>query len=87
MTLDEFAEFVRKVLALEADGFEGMTYADAFYLPMVEVMNYLRDNGFSCYVVSGSDRLIVRTFIEDAMDIPSDHVIGSDVVLEDHLWQ
>ena len=81
MTLDEYAGFVRKLLALDADGFEGMTYANAFYLPMAEVVEYLSDNGFNCYVVSGSDRFIVRTIMEDVIDIPSDHIIGSDIEL------
>ena len=81
MTLDEYADFITRVLVHEADGFEGMTYADAYYLPMAEVVEYLRDNGFKCYVVSGSDRFIVRTFMEGTMDIPSDNIIGSDTAL------
>ena len=82
MTLNEYADFVTRFLVREADGFEGMTYADAYYLPMVEVVDYLLDNGFKCYVVSGSDRFIVRAFIEGAFDIPSDNIIGSDTALE-----
>ena len=81
MTLPEYADFITRVLVQEADGFEGMTYADAYYLPMAEVVDYLRDNGFKCYVVSGSDRSIVRLFMEGAMDIPSDNIIGSDIAL------
>ena len=82
MTLVEYADFITKVLLLNADGFEGMTYAEAYYEPMAEVVDYLRDNGFKCYIVSGSDRFIVRTFIEGVIDIPSDCVIGSDTALE-----
>ena len=82
MTLPEYTDFVTRFLVHEADGFEGMTYADAYYLPMVEVVDYLRANGFRCYVVSGSDRFIVRAFIEGAFDIPADNIIGSDTALE-----
>ena len=82
MTLDEYADFITRFLLHEADGFEGMTYADAYYLPMVEVVEYLQDNGFKCFVVSGSDRFIVRTFIEGAFDIPYENIIGSDTALE-----
>ena len=82
MTLQEYADFITRFLVHEADGFEGMTYADAYYLPMVEVIDYLQDNGFKCYVVSGSDRFIVRTFIEGAFDIPAERIIGSDTALE-----
>ena len=82
MTLPEYADFITRFLVHEADGFEGMTYADAYYLPMAEVVDYLLDNGFKCYVVSGSDRFIVRTFVEGVFDIPSDNIIGSDTALE-----
>ena len=82
MTLHEYADFITRFLVHEADGFDGMTYADAYYLPMVEVIDYLQDNGFKCYVVSGSDRFIVRTFIEGAFDIPAERIIGSDTALE-----
>ena len=82
MTLDEYADFITRFLLKDADGFEGMTYAEAFYLPMVEVVEYLQENGFKCYVVSGSDRFIVRTVIEGILDISSENIIGSDTALE-----
>ncbi len=82
MTLTEFADFVTKQLVREADGFEGMTYANSFYTPMVEVVEYLQDNGFKVYVCSGSDRYLCRTFIEGVMDIPYEQIIGMDVDVE-----
>ena len=82
MTLQEFADFVTRQLVREADGFEGMTYAETFYVPMIEVVEYLQHNGFKCYVVSGSDRFICRTFVEGMLDIPYENIIGMDVQLE-----
>jgi len=82
MTLAEFSDFVTREIVREADGFEGMTYADSFYLPMVEVVEYLQDYGFKCYVCSGSDRFICRVFIEGMLDIPYENIIGMDVQLE-----
>ena len=82
MTLEEYADFITRVLLLEADGFEGMTYAEGYYQPMAEVVEYLQDNGFKCYVVSGTDRFIVRTFVEGVFDIPAEQIIGSDTALE-----
>ena len=82
MTLAEFSDFVTREIVREADGFEGMTYADSFYLPMVEVVEYLQDYGFKCYVCSGSDRFICRVFIEGMVDIPYEQIIGMDVQLE-----
>ena len=81
LTLNEFSDFVTRQIVREVDGFEGMTYADSFFLPMVEVVEYLQDNGFKCYVCSGSDRFICRVFIEGMLDIPYENIIGMDVQL------
>ncbi len=82
MSLFEFEDFVNQILLREADGFEGMTYGEAYYLPMAEVVEYLQDNGFTCYVCSGSDRFICRVFIEGMVDIPYENIIGMDVEME-----
>ena len=81
MTLNEFSDFVTEILLRDVDGFEGMTYGESFYLPMVEVIEYLQENDFKCYVCSGSDRFICRTFIEGMVDIPYENIIGMDVEL------
>ena len=81
MTLDEFSDFVNSNLVKDVDGFEGMTYAESFYLPMIQVIEYLQDNDFKVYVVSGSDRFICRTFVEGMIDIPYENIIGMDVAL------
>ena len=82
MTLTEFADFVTNCLVREADGFEGMTYANTFYLPMIEIVDYLQANDFKVFVCSGSDRFICRTYIEGVLDIPFEQIIGMDVALE-----
>ncbi|MCR4622439.1 MAG: haloacid dehalogenase-like hydrolase [Clostridiales bacterium] len=82
MNLNEFEDFVTQILLREADGFEGMTYGEAYYLPMVEVVEYLQKNGFTCYIVSGSDRFICRVYIEGMLDVPYENIIGMDVQLE-----
>ena len=82
MTLSEFADFVTNCLVRDADGFEGMTYANTFYLPMIEVVEYLQDNDFKVFICSGSDRFICRTFIEGILDIPYEQIIGMDVAVE-----
>ena len=82
MTLTEFASFVTSVLVRDADGFTGMTYGEEFYQPMVEVIDYLTENGFQVYIVSGSDRFICRTLFEGMVDVPDEHFIGMDVALE-----
>ena len=82
MSLAEFADFITNQLVRDVDGFEGMTYANTFYLPMIEVVEYLQENGFKVYVCSGSDRFLCRTFIEGVLDIPYEQIIGMDVDVE-----
>jgi len=80
MTLAEFDAYVKAYAQQPANGFSGMTYGQSFYKPMLEVFEYLKDNGFTYYVVSGSDRFICRALTE-AIGIPSNRVIGMDVKL------
>lgn len=82
MTLGQFADFVNSILARDVDGFEGMTYATAFYTPMLEVIDYLQENDFEVYVCSGSDRFICRNLLEGMIDIPYANIIGMDVGYE-----
>ena len=82
LTLKEFAAFVNECLIRDVDGFEGMTYATAFYQPMLEVIDYLQDNDFRVYVCSGSDRAICRSLLEGMIDIPYANIIGMDVVYD-----
>jgi hypothetical protein len=80
MTLAEFDAYVKAYAATPANGFFGMTYGESFYRPMLEVFDYLKDHGFTYYVVSGSDRFICRALVE-SIGIPSNRVIGMDVML------
>ncbi len=82
MTLTQFQDFVTNRLVQEADGFEGMTYANTFYTPMIEVVEYLQENDFKVFVCSGSDRFLCRTYIEGVLDIPYEQIIGMDVAVE-----
>jgi phosphoserine phosphatase len=80
MTLDEFDAYVKAYAAKPANGFKGMTYDQGFYKPMLQVFDYLKDKGFTFYVVSGSDRFICRALVE-AIGINPNRVIGMDVKL------
>mgnify|MGYP003571372987 CR=1 FL=1 len=81
MTLAEFDRYVKKYAAKAANGFTGMTYGQSFYKPMLEVFKYLEANGFTYYVVSGSDRFICRALTE-SIGIAPNRVIGMDVRLQ-----
>ena len=80
MTIAEFNTYVKTYAATPANGFKGMTYGQSFYKPMLEVFDYLKDNGFTYYVVSGSDRYICRALVE-SLGIEPNRVIGMDVCL------
>ena len=80
MTLAEFDTYVKAYAMQPANGFSGMTYGESFYKPMLEVFDYLKANGFTYYVVSGSDRFICRALVE-SIGIEPNRVIGMDVKL------
>lgn len=84
LTLDEYRDVVRAFKEMPVYGFEGMTYGDAFFKPMVSVVKYLHDNGYSIYINSGTYRDAVRTMLEGTLDryIPADHVIGTDLLFK-----
>lgn len=65
-----------------ATGMANMNRGESFYLPMVEVMSFLKANDFTLYVVSGADRDIIRYAIDGVLPIPMNNVIGADVTTE-----
>ena len=81
MSVKEFDTYVKEYAKGTPYGFTGMTYANSFYKPMLEVFDYLEANNFTYYVVSGSDRYICRALTE-SLGIPSNRVIGMDVELK-----
>ena len=78
MNYDEYVQYVKDLAALPCYGYENMTVGEAFYRPMVQVVDYLNDNGFKCYIVSGSGRNFIRTISEDVLNIPKSQYIGTD---------
>ena len=78
MTLDEFDAYVKKYRDEEMQGYNNMTNGQAFYRPMLEVVDYLQANDFKVYIVSGTDRLITRGLAEGVINIPLSQMIGSD---------
>ena len=81
MTLKEFADYTVTFLGRDVPGFTGMTYAQAIYKPMIDVVDYLHSHAYQVYIVSGSDRFLCREIVRDAMNIPDNRVIGMDVTL------
>ena len=79
MTPEEFRAYVVDFADnTDAVGFEGMTYGQSFYKPMLEVIDYLRANDFDVWMVSACEREVVRALVE-RYDFPFDHVVATDV--------
>ena len=79
MTVGEFNDYVKMFREKQAPSYNNMKNGEAYYKPMIQVVNYLKANDFTVYVVSGTDRFIVRGAIEDSvLDIPPRQIIGSD---------
>ena len=81
LTPEEFINYVKEFLNRDAGGFEGLKFKDSLYKPMIEVVSYLKENDYTVYIVSGSDRMICRAVVCDILGIPSNQVIGMDVSL------
>lgn len=83
-TVEEYRAYVRAFMSEPVTGFENMTYAEGFYLPMVALVQYLAEHGFTVFISSGSERSLVRELISDTLGewIPPYRVIGSTFSLE-----
>ena len=79
MTIDEFNDYIQEFKKLPMPGYEGMKRGEGWYRPMLEVIEYLQANDFTVYIVSGTDRFIVRGIVDGSpLDIPAGQIIGSD---------
>ena len=78
LTPAELEAYVAKFKESKADGFSGMTRGEAWYKPMVEVVEYLQAHGYDVYVVTATERNIVRAIIADTLNVDPSHVIGTE---------
>ena len=77
MTTDEFNAAVKEWLRTARHAKYNRPYNRCVYQPMLELLAYLRANGFKTYVVSGGGVEFMRAFAEEAYGIPPEQVIGS----------
>lgn len=81
LTVEEFRDYVTTFGQQYTESFNNMRYVDGFYLPMVELVEYLYDNDFTIYVISGTERTTTRAIIANspiADYVSPDHIIGTD---------
>jgi phosphoserine phosphatase len=77
MTTDEFETIVRDWLANARHPTTGRPYTEMVYQPMLELLAYMRANGFKTFIVSGGGVEFMRVFAEKVYGIPPEQVIGS----------
>lgn len=82
MTTDEFAAQVTEWFATARHPRFKRPYTDLVYQPMLELLAYLRDNGFKTYIVSGGGIEFMRPWTEKVYGIPPEQVIGSQGKLQ-----
>jgi hypothetical protein len=80
MTVEEFDAIVRTWQASARHPRFDRLYSELVYAPMVELLAYLRQNGFKTYIVSAGGVEFMRPFTERAYGIPPEQVIGSSVM-------
>ena len=81
MTVEEFYQYATEFGKRETASFNNMRYCDNFYLPMVELVKYLYENGFQIYVISGTERTTTRAIVANSPIrdyVTPNHVIGTD---------
>jgi phosphoglycolate phosphatase-like HAD superfamily hydrolase len=77
MSVDEFAAEAKQWLETAKDPRWKRPYTELTYLPMQEVLQYLRANGYKTYIVTGGGQDFVRMYSEKVYGIPPEQVVGS----------
>jgi hypothetical protein len=77
MDVDQFVEEVAAWLEEARDRRWNRRYTDLIYLPQIELMAYLRANGFKTYIVTGGGQDFVRVYADRVYGIPREQVVGS----------
>lgn len=79
MTTEAFAKISQEWLARARHPRFKRPYTELVYQPMLEVMQYLRTNGFKTYIVTGFGQDFVRVYSEKVYAIPPEQVVGSSL--------
>jgi phosphoserine phosphatase len=78
-TKEEFAQIVEDWLATATHPKTGRAFTDMVFQPMLELLAYLRANGFKTYITSGGGIEFMRPWAERVYGIPPEQVIGSSI--------
>ena len=79
MTAEEFAKIASDWIASARDHRFKRPYTELVYQPMLELLAYLRANGFKTFIVSGGGIEFMRPWTEKIYGIPPEQVVGSSI--------
>jgi len=79
MTCDEFEKIVGDWIATAKHPKTGRLYTEMVYQPMLELLSYLRANGFKTFIVSGGGIEFMRPWSERVYGVPPEQIIGSSI--------
>jgi phosphoglycolate phosphatase-like HAD superfamily hydrolase len=82
MTTEEFEEIVKNWITTARHPRFDRPFTDLVYQPMLELLDYLRNNGFKTYIVSGGGIEFMRPWVEQVYGIPPEQVVGSSIKTE-----
>jgi phosphoserine phosphatase len=82
MSTEAFLDMVKQWLATAKHPRFRKSYTELVYQPMLEVMNYLRTNGFKTYIVTGGGQEFVRAYSSRVYGIPQEQVVGSTIAIK-----
>jgi hypothetical protein len=85
MTTDAFTEIVTDWIATAKHPRFGRRYTELVYQPMLELLAYVRANGYRTYIVSGGGVEFIRPWAQRVYGIPPEQVIGSTIKTSFHL--
>jgi phosphoglycolate phosphatase-like HAD superfamily hydrolase len=77
MTAEAFGPTVKDWMATAKHPRFDKPYPQMVYQPMIEVMKYLRDNGYRTYIVTGGGQDFVRAYAQQVYGIPPEQIVGS----------
>ncbi|HEX6893188.1 MAG TPA: HAD family hydrolase [Chryseolinea sp.] len=77
MTTETFEKSVKDWLATATHPKTSRHYNEMIFQPMIELLNYLRANGYKTFIISGGGVDFMRPWVEKAYGIPPDQVVGS----------
>jgi len=80
VTIEQFLDIANQWLETARDPRWKRPYTELVYKPMLEVLEYLRANGFQTYIVSGGGQEFIRAYAQRVYRVPPEQVIGSSIV-------